>query len=85
MSRKLLTSGELADMLGVVLSTIHYQCKSGVLTAPKVTIGGHRRFSPTTVVRDLKRAGRKVPRALAVVAARVKAARKAGRAAGASS
>jgi hypothetical protein len=75
MSHKALSSGELAALLGVALSTIHYQCKTGILTEPKTTPGGHRRFDPRRVVRDYKVAGRKVPRALATIAARVKAAR----------
>lgn len=86
MSGKTLTSGELAEMLGVALSTIHYQCRTGVLTSPRTTLGGHRRFNPVRVVRDYKKAGRKVPRALVAAAARAaKAAGKVRRSAGASS
>lgn len=81
-----LTTGELAKLLGVVVSTVHNQVTAGFFSQPATTPGGHRRFNPDVVIGDYKRAKREAPRALVDYRERLaKASRKVGRAARASS
>lgn len=61
---RLLTSGELATLLGVDGKTIHNHVKEGLLSRPSETLGGHARFSVSAVIADYERAGSPVPRSL---------------------
>ena len=80
-----LTSGELAKLLGLGVSTIHDHIESGFFSEPPRTPGGHRRFSADTVLSDYRRAGHEAPAALVDYRKRfAKASRKVGRFAGVS-
>lgn len=52
--RKLLTSGELANELGVSQRTIARYAREGKLTPAEITLGGHYRWDLDDVRRQLR-------------------------------
>lgn len=55
MPRKLLTSGEVADELGLSPRTISRYAREGIITPELITAGGQYRFNLDRVREDLRK------------------------------
>ena len=53
--RHLLTTGELADALGLSTATIQRYAKQGLITPAEVSIGGHYRWVEADVREEMRK------------------------------